>query len=96
MHSDEDGEDENGESDRGQSAQEQGLQIEEPSADLTQKELSFDAPVVDKIEYLRNVFLKYLELRYSKRTKDSEHATNEAYARTIEQVMMAELSFTFE
>lgn len=59
------------------------------------REVSFDSPVVDKIEYLRNVFLKYLELRYSK-TKESVVATNEAYARTIEQVMMAELNFTFE
>ena len=96
MHSDDD-DGQDGEQpgvENGQIAQEQGLQ--EPSAEMAQKDASFDAPVVDKIEYLRNVFLKYLELRYSKRTKESEHTTNEAYARTIEQVMMAELSFTFE
>ena len=56
--------------------------------------------VLDKIEYLRNVFLKYLFLRYGEGTNKKQpkpmSPETEHYMRTIEQVLMAELSFNFE
>lgn len=56
--------------------------------------------VLDKIEYLRNVYLKYLHLKYEDAKKRKPNTPvppeTEHYMRTIEQVLMAELAFSFE
>jgi hypothetical protein len=59
--------------------------------EVSELDISQEKQLIDKIEYLRNVFLKYLELKYT--TTD---LANETYQKTIEQVLMAELNFTFE
>jgi hypothetical protein len=41
------------------------------------------------LEYVRNIVFKYLELRYGRKR-------DKAQVRTIEQVLMSELAFSFE